>query len=852
MLDSEFLRKIKCSRWLRSLWLLMALFCYRHGHCQYDQVWAFGVNAGLDFNGNPPRPLTTAITTSEGSASVCDSNGRLLFYTEGSQVWDRNHQLMPNGSNLTGKGEDVTRSTTQGSLIVPAPGNRDRYFVFSLGAIESGGSGELWYSIVDMQLNGGRGDIVAGAKGIQIGTGHTEKLLGIPGNDCNVWIVTVPQRGNQVKIFNITAEGLDTLPKMYEAHRFTAGSITGWLDASPDRSKIFLDSRLYSFDSDKGALGHSIFAVSEHPYGVCFSPDNTKLYLAFGNLGFFQYDISSMDSVKITASRYRISDRAGALRRGPDRKIYVSGIEFTTLGLVYQPDLPAAACHFAPFAIHLDGGSTGISFPNYVPVPQPRYRNLYSRSIDKVFCIPTHEMTATGNTGSNYIWTTGDTLDRVDVQKSGTYWVQYNIHSLCGYDQYTDTFYVYFDTLPRQKKTIQHRALYCKDDTLTLFPAVGGGHDYLWNTGFRAEQISVKDTGMYWVIYRSDSSCMIYTDSFRVNYTTVPYLGFDLDTLTCSGQVVDVVNRSDSIYQHFTWDMGDGTQLYDRDVTYTYRKNGHYQVTLRGYYGFGCMDSLKKHIAVDAVDTLAMILSRNQICQGETVTFAPQVPLDRLVQLDWSINDQQLLRTLPPAPVSHAFAQAGMTYIRLDARFRACPDLSCFDSIWVERLPLVDLGPDRVLCTPGNTLELYNQLAGQPGDTYNWSNGDTTVVSHIQYPGSYRLRVTNKDGCVQEEEIMITKGCYLDIPNAFSPNADGRNDYFLPRQNLGHGLNHFEMTIFDRWGKILFRTTTIYGRGWDGTYNGIAQTPGVYVYKITFDLENGHSEQYQGNVTLLR
>src|SRR5690606_25200589 len=89
-------------------------------HAQYENVWAFGNHAGLNFNDGEPIPIYTSIYggNCEANASICDVNGQLLFYTEGSFVWDKNGALMPNGENLIGMpnnniGESITSSTTQ-------------------------------------------------------------------------------------------------------------------------------------------------------------------------------------------------------------------------------------------------------------------------------------------------------------------------------------------------------------------------------------------------------------------------------------------------------------------------------------------------------------------------------------------------------------------------------------------------------------------------------------------------------------------------------------------------------------------------------------------------------------------
>ena len=92
----------------------------------------------------------------------------------------------------------------------------------------------------------------------------------------------------------------------------------------------------------------------------------------------------------------------------------------------------------------------------------------------------------------------------------------------------------------------------------------------------------------------------------------------------------------------------------------------------------------------------------------------------------------------------------------------------------------------------------------------------------------------------------------MDIPNVFTPNGDGLNDYFFPRTLLTSGLTSFSMKIFNRWGQEIFATTTTDGRGWDGKLNDVPQPEGVFVYIIEATFKDGQHEHRQGNVTLLR
>src|SRR5438128_1719779 len=85
---------------------------------QQGNQWYFGRLAGLNFNTNPPTGSSDGqVNTLEGSSSVSDENGNILFYTDGTQVWDRNGDLMPNGSGLKGH-----VSSFQNSIILPQPG----------------------------------------------------------------------------------------------------------------------------------------------------------------------------------------------------------------------------------------------------------------------------------------------------------------------------------------------------------------------------------------------------------------------------------------------------------------------------------------------------------------------------------------------------------------------------------------------------------------------------------------------------------------------------------------------------------------------------------------------------------
>jgi hypothetical protein len=116
--------------------------------------WYFGGNAGIKFHpdGSVTPLIDGKLNTQEGCASISDNSGNLLFYTDGMKIWNKNHQLMLNGTGLLGHW-----SSTQSATIVPKPGSTNLFYIFTLDyEIRPNG---FRYSIVDINLDGGLGGV---------------------------------------------------------------------------------------------------------------------------------------------------------------------------------------------------------------------------------------------------------------------------------------------------------------------------------------------------------------------------------------------------------------------------------------------------------------------------------------------------------------------------------------------------------------------------------------------------------------------------------------------------------------------------------------------------------------------
>ena len=170
------------------------------------------------------------------------------------------------------------------------------------------------------------------------------------------------------------------------------------------------------------------------------------------------------------------------------------------------------------------------------------------------------------------------------------------------------------------------------------------------------------------------------------------------------------------------------------------------------------------------------------------------------------------------------------------------------DSIYISKilLPHFTIGGDRPIC-PGELIYLQ---PGQDSLSYVWQNGSTDTVFKAVGPGAYSVTGSNVCGSYMDSITIYEGICVVHVPSAFTPNGDGVNDLF---RVLGvEVVDHFDLDIFDRYGKKLFETRDPYG-AWDGTYNGVPQPTGAYVYELHFRYAiTGASYMFKGTVTLLR
>jgi hypothetical protein len=339
--------------------------------------WFFGLGAGISFTTGTPVDLTgSAISTTEGCSSISDTAGNVLFYTDGVSVWNRNNQVMPNGTGLLGN-----TTATQSALIVPKPGSVTEYYIFTVDEI--GGPNGFEYSIVDMALDGGLGDVTT--KNNFILGNVTEKLTAVQKTGTSDYWVAVHEWGsNAFYVYLLTASGLQA-PVISNTGIVHNDSIIqntyGQMKFNPCGDMIgvaigYLDTvEVLYFDNASGQISNPFtLPIGYHVYGLEFSNNSSKLYVTtydpLGTLVQFDLSVTDIDSILASKIALIVTPDIYGLQLASDGKIYVCHSFSSSLGVVNTPNLDGFASNYTDFGFDLDPNFTGImsalSLPGFV------------------------------------------------------------------------------------------------------------------------------------------------------------------------------------------------------------------------------------------------------------------------------------------------------------------------------------------------------------------------------------------------------------------------------------------------------------------------------------------------------
>ncbi len=261
-------------------------------------------------------------------------------------------------------------------------------------------------------------------------------------------------------------------------------------------------------------------------------------------------------------------------------------------------------------------------------------------------------------------------------------------------------------------------------------------------------------------------------------------------------------------------------------------------------------DRAKATVKVIAKSIPVMSVSDTVICTGNEVSFAASNLGADNNGIHWTLTGDNDVHDVNP--LRHAFDAVGTYTISVTPTHKYCPDPTLAKVVRVFPYPVINLGSDTSICAGSKSITIGDNInADDLRAKWLWNTNETTPNIVVTKPGIYYAKV-QINGCPSSDTVTVLNNCYIDVPNAFTPNGDGTNDYFLPRQYLTNGLTDFKMEVYNRWGQVIFTSNNVNCLGWDGKFNNVPQPEGVYVFRIDVSFKDGQTEKHAGNFTLLR
>lgn len=398
--------------------------------------------------------------------------------------------------------------------------------------------------------------------------------------------------------------------------------------------------------------------------------------------------------------------------------------------------------------------------------------------------------------------------------------------------------------------------------------ATGGtpGYTYAWNTGSSASSITVSPvvTTTYTVTAGDTNGCA--SDTATVTIAVRPPLGLSTSpskaVSICAGDTVAIsatATGGDGNYT-YTWTPG---SIKGTGITVTPAATTTYTVIVND----GCSTPNDTAAITVFVNPLPVVNFGTDIvsgCYPLCVNFidSSTVKTGNITSWAWNFGDTNSSTSQNPF---NCYTQPGSYSVSLTAT----TDSGCTSSKTISNLITVYNHPHAAFNvslerTTDSPVFFTDESTDDYGITvWAWAFGSgpdsvfstKNAVYTYQDTGNYcaTLNVTNMYGCTDSATqcFEITPEFTLYIPDAFSPNGDGKNDVFAPK---GMSLTDFDMYIFDRWGTLIYHTNDI-NKGWNGTVNNkgsdVCQQD-TYVYMITCEDIRNKPHSYIGKVTLVK
>jgi len=374
-------------------------------------------------------------------------------------------------------------------------------------------------------------------------------------------------------------------------------------------------------------------------------------------------------------------------------------------------------------------------------------------------------------------------------------------------------------------------------------------------------------SGIITLTLTTTGSCMTISDSIQVSVTPPPVADFNF-TEVCLSEVTSFTDITASTIVSWYWNFGDSDTNSTQNPQHTYNPAGSYNVTFVVVALNGCVDTVIKPITVHPRPIA--YFSFDNVCELDSFYFIDSSTVSNpgsIVSYSWNFGDGDSSTIQNP---SHLYGTYGFFLVTLIVETSAgCKDTISKVAV-VSPNPVAQFSIDNHIVNTEDDLTFTDLSTGSPNipDTIiivDWSwdfyypasgssdstySGQSPPTHNYNDTGYYviQLIVTNQYLCTDTVYDTVRVGLAPLVASGFTPDGNNQNDFLVVE---GGPYEELEFNVFNEWGEIIF-TSNNQEDGWDGTFKGVPQPMGVYVYTVIATSIDGKKHRLWGDVTLLR
>ena len=739
--------------------------------------WYFGANSGINFSTNPPKSLNnSSMVAGSVCGTISDSKGRLLFYTNGTEIWDSTHALMPNGSNIRGA---IGGTPGVSILIFNHPDSSHIFFVYTLQSKNAPPSG-LFCSVIDMNLNSGKGDVVQGRKNVRILDSLSKCLTVVKhSNGKDYWIIGHKLKSDSLVSLKMSADGKFQAPifnkigqyKLFRNSYITGDGVYG-LRSSPDGSKIIFNVNnwgyndtcfLMDFNSTSGTISNLMFFTEKGCYGAEFNNRSNLLYICtFTPTFLLQFNAKARNLTELLASRKIIDSIQGSagsvLQMGPDGKIYEAGSR-NFLGVIHAPDSIGTNCRYQKNYIPLNKFSLrGLPYfiPDYL---QKRPFSVFRKCL--------HDSTLFTLWDDYNIdslnWNFGDgTQLMIREAKDSIYHIYHDTGTYVAilqvyYKNYKDTFLVKFKIEDHQP-FLGNDTLICQDFSFKLM-SKGKYQKYFWPHDSSTNDFAEIKSGGSFVLNVIDSIGCRGTDTIQITNPIFQTRINTVDSLQCFDSNTFYMSFNSKVLndtlKSINWYASDGSTSIDSFWNKSFGVSGKYKITLTLTGASQCRDTSYSFVEVFSNQKGKILSNNDSVClEGKQFDFKYN---SNIVKHYWNFGDGDSASNANPSKKYSTFGKYRIKYIGIDSN--GCVYSDSLNVLVIKATNHATLSAD-TQCLKGN---LFKGAVDSGKLSYDWNMGDGTVynkrlVKHnFSKTGSFDVVVQTKDSlsCLSADTFKV-------------------------------------------------------------------------------------------------